>query len=159
MWVVMGIYVYRHAGYAYNQWRLDGHEFQSICSFCKCSECGERGGDHSSYRQGYQGYGKPCKGAHFVGLHPATVIPGLPVTLALWPLFATAYGVKTAHKVLGFTPTFFVPAPEVKSRDEREAERALAAKAEKEKNEARIAELEAENRRWELEYQRIHRDS
>lgn len=123
-YILAGLYgtgalgVFRHVAYDWNQEKLKGHEFQSICDFCRCPECGITAHNHKNYRGVYcdaplhQGW---------VGMHPMPIFGGIAFSLILWiPTLIVFFGMAGLKKA-GLNGNFFAPTPQIMTRDEKRA--------------------------------------
>ena len=117
-WVIGGLSTYRRVGYEIEQSTRAGHEFQAVCDSCICKNCGGRWGYHFEYKL----IGHSCNNFEFAPrIHLRTFFIAFP-TLVFWPAIAAIFGIIKAKSMLGLeTKPFFVPAPVVESKQERQA--------------------------------------
>lgn len=128
-WLIASIFTFRYTGYAkprtvkaqyaYCPWPF-------ICSFCKCINCTE---DLSSHHSGWH---SSCDDYSPTRRHTSEYV--LAVAFAfLWPVHWMVWAIKQVPSRTGF----FLPPPEIKSRENKLSER--------------LEELELENARLEKE--------
>lgn len=144
-WMLPALAVYRRVGHFLESSVHNGHEFQAICSSCRCKHCGANHGDHFKYRS--IAYKKPCSNFEFDWryLHGRTIF-AFPITMLLWPLLLSAYLGLAVKKKMGLElNSFFVPAPVIESKAEK-AERLMVEREE----DARRRELDIAKKEKEL---------
>lgn len=140
IWALGSLLTFRHTGHSYELHQRSKHLAAGgyPCDFCKCNNCGDYGKYHDvpnkRRRNGYSG----CTNYEAKSsVHGGTFGVVLPLTIALWPGILLGYGLIQTQKALGLTTSgsFFAPAPEIKTRAEREQAKLEARKT-------RLAELD-----------------
>jgi hypothetical protein len=133
-YLLASLITFRYLGYDINQDTLKGHEFQRICHVCTCTVCGRDAWSHGN---------RPCSGGEWKGIHLITFGLGVPISL-LWPIVVFCWAVSTGYNAAGLQLSFFKPAPQIRSREERRAAKELKTKTRLKELEERNAELEHE---------------
>lgn len=137
-WLIPALAVFRRVGYSIETSLHQGHEYQSICSSCKCKNCRRSRGDHNYYSR--------CDNFEFSYKvpHLRTCLAGL-ATFALWPLILGGYATYSLGSKMGYTRpdfNFFVPPPSVESKQDKTERLLKESKAREVETNKRIAELE-----------------